>query len=333
MLYTLVTGRPPFMAASLVELMHKQCYTLPERPAMLVPDLPAELDELICVLLDKNPGRRPATAAAVLEELERIRGKLERKGEQLDWPAKVTPDTAEMVALPELLAGVNAERETESEPRPLMKRPYVVIPLFLAVVTALVAAFAWPSKSADEMFAAAKPLLESTNPDDWDRAFEQYLDPLSRKYPDRYAEEIASAREKVKDRKELERAVSEGAKLNPQSDAERAYLRGLRLAQAGDADAARRLWQGVVVAFGAVESESRWVALARAGLESLNQPENRASRPPPNRAALAAALARAKALAASGKADDAAAIFRALEDLFRDDPAALEVIRQGRDSK
>ena len=34
--------------------MHKQCYTLPERPAMLVPDLPPELDEFICVLLDKN---------------------------------------------------------------------------------------------------------------------------------------------------------------------------------------------------------------------------------------------------------------------------------------
>ena len=56
-LYTLVTGRPPFAAGSVVELMHKQCYTLPERPAMLVPDLPPELDEFICTLLDKNPAR------------------------------------------------------------------------------------------------------------------------------------------------------------------------------------------------------------------------------------------------------------------------------------
>ena len=86
-----------FTAGSLVELMHKQCYTLPERPAMLVPDLPPELDEFICVLLDKNPARRPATAAAVLEELERIRGKLERKGERVEWPAKITPDTAESI--------------------------------------------------------------------------------------------------------------------------------------------------------------------------------------------------------------------------------------------
>ena len=121
-LYTLVTGRPPFAATSLVELMHKQCYTLPERPAMLVPDLPPELDDFICGLLDKNPGRRPATAAAVLEELERIRGKLERKGERLDWPAKITPDTAEVAALPPALAG-GREVEEEAAPRPLMKRP------------------------------------------------------------------------------------------------------------------------------------------------------------------------------------------------------------------
>src|SRR5215831_15044000 len=132
-LYTLVTGRPPFAAASLVELMHKQCYTLPERPALLVPDLPPELDDFICGLLDKNPGRRPATAAAVLEELERIRGKLERKGEKLDWPAKITTDTAEMPALAASLGGAGTEAEAPPEPRPLMRRPLVVIPLFLAV--------------------------------------------------------------------------------------------------------------------------------------------------------------------------------------------------------
>src|SRR5438874_413607 len=58
-LYTLLTGRPPFAAATLVELTHKQCYALPERPGMIVPDLPPEFDEFVCTLLDKNPSRRP----------------------------------------------------------------------------------------------------------------------------------------------------------------------------------------------------------------------------------------------------------------------------------
>ena len=60
-LYTLLTGRPPFAAATLVELTHKQCYALPERPRMLAPDVPLELDEFVCTLLAKEPTRRPAT--------------------------------------------------------------------------------------------------------------------------------------------------------------------------------------------------------------------------------------------------------------------------------
>jgi hypothetical protein len=331
-LYTLVTGRPPFSATSLVELMHKQCYTLPERPAMLVPDLPPELDDFICGLLDKNPGRRPATAAAVLEELERIRGKLDRKGERLDWPAKITPDTAEVAALPPALAG-GREVEEEAAPRPLMKRPWVVIPLFLLVLAGLVLPFAWPSPSADELYADARPLLESEDPNDWQEAIEKYLDPLERKYPGHYAREIATARTKVRDRQELKRALADGAKVDPHSDAERAYLRGMRQAQAGEPDAARRSWQALVLAFNAVGSERRWVELAQVGLKTLDRPEARGHRAPPDRAAFTAALAHAKALAASGKTADAVGIYGALDELFHDDPALAEEIRQARENK
>ena len=216
-LYTLVTGRPPFSAGSIVELMHKQCYTLPERPANLVPDLPPELDDFICTLLDKNPMRRPSNAAAAIEELEHIRGKLERKGEQVAWPDKLTPDTAEMAALPASLGGMSEAEDSAPVSRPLLKRPLVVMPLFLVVLAALILPFAWPSKSAEELFAAAQPLLASANPDDWDTAFEKYLDPLSREYPERYKDEIATARTKVKDRRELRRAIGEGAKADPRT--------------------------------------------------------------------------------------------------------------------
>jgi hypothetical protein len=268
-LYTLVTGRPPFAAGSVVELMHKQCYTLPERPANLVPDLPPELDEFICTLLDKNPARRPGNAAAVIEELERLRGKLERKGEKLAWPAKLTPDTAETSALPVALGGLPDGREPAPEPRPLLKRPLVVVPLFLVAVAALVLPFVWPSPSADELFAAAQPLLASENPDDWDTAFEKYLDPLARRYPDRYKEEIALARTKARDMRELRRAVAEGAKPESRSPAEKAYLRGLRLVRDGETGEARAAWESLIATFGAIETERRWVELARAGPKML----------------------------------------------------------------
>jgi hypothetical protein len=329
-LYTLLTGRPPFAAASLVELMHKQCYTLPERPAMLVSDLPPELDEFVCGLLDKSPAKRPATAVVLLEELERIRGKLERKGVQLEWPTKVTPDTAETAPLPAHLAGDPAA--ADANPRPLLKQPLIVIPLFLLTIAALVAPFVWPTTSAEEYYERAHGLLESDNPDNWEIAFEQHLDPLSRKYPDRYVDEIAAARAKLKDRRDLKRAVVEGARVDvrQKSDAEWAYQRGLRLAQAGDTEGARRLWKAVEVVFGRVESEARWVNLARAGLTALDRPENVNSHGPPDRAAIERAAEQAKALAAAGKKAEAAAIFRALQEIYRDDPSASEAIARAR---
>jgi hypothetical protein len=328
-LYTLVTGRPPFAAGSVVELMHKQCYTLPERPGLLVPDLPPELDEFICSLLDKNPARRPGTAAAVIEELERLRGKLERKGEKLAWPAKLTPDTAETPALPALLGAKEGE-EPEPESRPLLKRPLVVIPLFLVALTALILPFTWPTKSADELYEAAQPLLASENPDDWDTALEKYLEPLARKYPDRYKEEIAAAREKIRDRRELRRALGEGAKGELRTDAQRGYLLGLRLAQIGDVDAARKVWSAVATAFGPVESEKRWVELARVGLLALDQPANRPPRAALDRAPLVRALEHAKTLAAAGKRAEADATFDALLALSEYDPGARQLIEDAR---
>ncbi len=329
-LYTLVTGRPPFVANTVVELMHKQCYTLPERPAMLVQDLPPELDDFICTLLDKNPARRPGTAAAVIEELERLRGKLERKGEKLEWPVKLTPDTAETPALPAALGGLPDGKEPEPEPRPLLKRPAVVIPLFLLTLAALVLPFAWPSKSAEELFNGAQPLLTSENPDDWEIALEKYLEPLARKYPDRYKDEIAATRERIQDRRELRRSVAEGAKVSPHTDAERGYLIGLRLAQAGDATTARREWLAVVTAFGTVESERRWVKLSRAGLAALDERANRMPHAPPNHAPALTALEHAKTLAAAGKHDEANAVFDALLTLIDRDPTLRKMIEAAR---
>lgn len=334
-LYTLLTGRPPFVAASIVELTHKQCYALPERPGMLVPDLPPELDEFVCSLLAKDPARRPASAQAVLDELERLRGKLERKGEKLDWPAKLRPDTAEMAALSEGLGGAGSEaNEVEAVPRPWLRRPWVVIPLFVAVVLAILVPFLWPGKSAEELWAAAAPLVESDNPADWDRAWDEYLEPLSRKYPSQYADEVAAAKARIRDRKELRRVIAEGMKLDFRSDAERGYVQGLRLAQAGEGEAARRAWLAVAAAFGSVETESRWVKLAQAGLNTLDRSPGRgASRLPADRKPFEAALEHAKQLVAAGKTAEADAVFRALEELARDDRWAQEAIRTAQKKK
>ncbi len=328
-LYTLLTGRPPFTANTLVELTHKQCYSLPERPGMLVRDLPPEFDEFICSLLDKNPGRRPASAQNLLDELERLRGKLERKGEKLDWPVKLVPDTAEMAALPSNLGGSREASEAEREARPFLSRPWIVIPLFALVLCVIIAVFAWPRASADELWAKAEPLIASDNPEDWDKAWDEYLEPLERKHPNQYQAEVAAAKARIRDRKELQRAVTEGAKIQFHSEAERGYTLGLRLAQAGDAEGAKRYWQAVAVGFDGIAAEGRWVVLSRAGLLALATAPRAAPRNKEYQS-LEAALERARQLVMAGDAVEAETIYASLEELFRDDPTAKKLIDTAR---
>ena len=326
-LYTLLTGRPPFTANTVVELTHKQCYALPERPGMLVPDLPVELDEFVCMLLSKDPARRPATAQAMLDELERLRGKLERKGESLPWPAKLKPDTAEMAALPPSLGGFGPEPDAPPPPRPWLKRPWLVIPLFALVVAAIIFAYTRPGRSAEELWAAAETLVQSENPADWDRAWDEYLEPLSRKHPDKFAEEVAAAKSRIRDRKELLRAVAEGAKPDARTESERGYVRGLRLVQAGDATPARKTWQAVVAAFGPFEADARWVVLSRAGLAALDRSHQ--ANAAHDRAAFEIAIAFAKARPPSERDS----VLNALEELARDDESMLNVIKAALKSK
>jgi hypothetical protein len=325
-LYALVCGRPPFTAATTAEFLHKHCYTLPDRPAQFVRDLPAELDDLICSLLAKDPNRRPATPAAVLELLDQVRGKAERKGKKVVWP----PDPGDASGpMPALTARDERDADDDAEPadRPLMSRPLVVVPLFLLVLGAILALVFWPRPSADDLYRQAEPLLASEDPADWERAWDQYLEPLAERYPDRYVAEVEAARTKVGDRRDLRRAVRQGRMAHYRSGAEQLYHRGRALARSGDRAGAERTWRNLITAFGGVPSEDRWVTLAQSGLAELADTSAPA---PPGRADLDQAIERASQLKAGGKAAEATAVLDALEYLYRDDSAALELIRKAR---
>jgi serine/threonine protein kinase/tetratricopeptide (TPR) repeat protein len=61
-LYELVTGRHPFMAASQLGTLHALLWETPEPPALLNPDLPRALDQLIVEALQKDLRLRPGAS-------------------------------------------------------------------------------------------------------------------------------------------------------------------------------------------------------------------------------------------------------------------------------
>lgn len=71
-LYALLTGRPPFPAGQLVELMRQHLFETPASPRLHRTDIPARLESLILELLAKDAADRPASAAAVAVTLHNI---------------------------------------------------------------------------------------------------------------------------------------------------------------------------------------------------------------------------------------------------------------------
>src|SRR5260370_2273603 len=71
-LYTLLTGRPPFNGTSIAEMVHKHQFVQPERPSRLLVHLPHAIDDLIAPLLSQDPAQPFADGSLLLQRLDSI---------------------------------------------------------------------------------------------------------------------------------------------------------------------------------------------------------------------------------------------------------------------
>jgi serine/threonine protein kinase len=72
-LYEVLTGQPPFLAPTPALTLHQVLSEEPPPPTRLRPDVPAELEAICLKCLEKEPGRRFASALALAEDLRRFR--------------------------------------------------------------------------------------------------------------------------------------------------------------------------------------------------------------------------------------------------------------------
>jgi eukaryotic-like serine/threonine-protein kinase len=73
-LYELLTGRPPFRAATVLETLEQVRTAEPVPPSRLVPGLPRDVETIALKCLQKEPGRRYDSASALAEDLRRFLG-------------------------------------------------------------------------------------------------------------------------------------------------------------------------------------------------------------------------------------------------------------------
>ncbi|MEZ6124706.1 MAG: serine/threonine-protein kinase [Planctomycetaceae bacterium] len=73
-MYVMLTGRPPFTGKLASDILHQHQFGQFDRPSHYVPDLPRQLEEVVCTLLEKKPDKRFPDALVLLRKLENVLG-------------------------------------------------------------------------------------------------------------------------------------------------------------------------------------------------------------------------------------------------------------------
>jgi len=73
MLYELLTGRPPFRGATMLETLQEVKSTEPIAPSRLVPGLPRDIETIALKCLQKDPAKRYTSGEELAEDLRRFR--------------------------------------------------------------------------------------------------------------------------------------------------------------------------------------------------------------------------------------------------------------------
>jgi len=126
-MYSMVTGHPPFRARSMIAVLKRVCEDDPRPPQEVIPETPDWLCALIAGLLRKDPRLRLQSASEVFQRLRRYRLELEISGHvsSADLPLPV-PGVSTQPQLPD-----------KKSPRPTLWPWLTVASLLLAVLAVL----------------------------------------------------------------------------------------------------------------------------------------------------------------------------------------------------
>jgi serine/threonine-protein kinase len=152
-MFALLSGRAPFRAKSLAEMLDKQRSAQPEAVSRLVPEVPRELDEIILQLLAKDPEARIPNATILARRLEAMVHALSR-------PAETARDEAdtEQRSTPAAAPGSIVHVEAATDPSAAPREPAPVDPF---LPTRLSDDLPDPAETIDHPVAPAEDLPET----------------------------------------------------------------------------------------------------------------------------------------------------------------------------
>lgn len=272
-LYELLTGRLPFEANNVAEMLHKHRYAQFEAPSRLVENIPHDFDQLIGALLEKDPDKRPANALAVEDALNKLKRKFDRQKQYTPKPVSSATKVMELADAPSD-DEIDRLREKIRRDRPAF--PVLQALVLIGALLGVGAMWYWLRQppSAESLKSSIHQCLQDN---DWNAAQSKY-DQLLKYHPEALAndarDELKARISSIKTYTQARIAAGPFTFTPPSSEAERFYRRGVLAYYNGQTEEARIIWRNLIASFKDTASFTAWVRLAE---EALKQSESQAN--------------------------------------------------------
>ncbi len=353
-MYTMLTGRPPFTGKSTVDVIQKQRYGQFDRPQMYVPDIPHWLDEIVSKLLEKEPDDRYPDAYVLSLRLQEVKKKValsvQEDGITLSDITKASGDgdnlgTAETQAADSLIASgagnipagpgtgtlmrdfMAAEVERTRQRSTLgefFNNTWVLIGMLVLVIAG---GFWWFQDSElppQEMFDSGVALMQEPAGESWTRARDDYFLPLLEQDDEQWQSKIEPYLKEIESY-ELRSSFGLNSKRhrsrNSRNDIERFLLLAKNYHEAGDFAAAEDIFTSLIMVLEGEPQYDSHVKLIRELLVEVRKERVEAKeilQLPAN------VLARAKKLYKQGEPEQAQRVLTGLIKLYHTDSEEIQ---------
>lgn len=316
-MFEMLTGKLPFVAETMAQLVYQHLEQAPPRVSTIVMDCPVWLDALVNQLLEKDPLRRPHDANAVALALREAKQKA-ASGAAVAQAAtgpsalRVGQEKSEVREVRELLG---KKKKRKKKRGPFYEQVWFLVACLAVVLGAAAWAF-WPLNE-EQLYGRAGPLMASSDEVQWKRAREKFLEPMLDRFPN--GPHAAWAREQI-DKIEMaqaEKRLKLHAKRGTQADGEgeRLYADAARYEEFGDRLTAYEKFKSIPDIVPAEGNDRPFVKLAEKRAKELMAQSKAGDA---RLALIEGRLDDANQLEANGKRMEARRIWSSIVTLYRD---------------